>query len=68
MTTPPYSQNVQHHGGLLANIPAILGFYPKDSVVLTLAVSDDNDVFTVGPIARLDLDEAVDISVTATTV
>lgn len=61
MTTPPYSQNVQHHGGLLANIPAILGFYPKDSVIVALAVSDDNDVFTLGPLARLDLDEAVDI-------
>lgn len=61
MTTPPYSQNVHHHGGLLANIPAILGFYPKDSVVVALAVSDDNDVFTLGPIARLDLDDAVDL-------
>lgn len=61
MTTPPHSQNVQHHGGLLANIPAILGFYPKDSVVVALAVSDDNDVFTLGPVARLDLDEAVDL-------
>lgn len=58
---PAHSQALVTHGDILANIPAILGFYPQDALVLTFLVkNDESNGLVLGPIARLDLDEAVE--------
>lgn len=59
MTT--YSQTLTSHGEILANIPGILGFYPQDSLVLAFFErNDDTPGLHLGPLARLDLDDAVE--------
>lgn len=59
MTT--YSQTLTSHGDILANIPGILGFYPQDSLVLAFFErNDDTPGLHLGPLARLDLDDAVE--------
>lgn len=59
MTT--YSQTLTSHGDILANIPGILGFYPQDSLVVAFFErNDDTDGLHLGPLARLDLDDAIE--------
>src|SRR5699024_1762955 len=59
MSTHP--QTLNSHGELLANLPGILGFYPNDSLILAFFVDDEGiDTLRLGPVARFDLDEAVD--------
>ncbi|ALC06110.1 hypothetical protein CDES_08585 [Corynebacterium deserti GIMN1.010] len=43
-------------GGLLANIPGILGFYPTDSVVLACMTDQEDSQVTLGPLVRFDAD------------
>lgn len=59
MTT--YSQTLTSHGDILANIPGILGFYPHNSLVLAFFErNSDTPGLHLGPLARLDLDDAVE--------
>ena len=61
MPASQYAQTINHHGELLANIPAVMGFYPKNSVLITLFILDpERQALRLGPVARLDLDSAVD--------
>lgn len=56
-----YSQTLTSHGDILANIPGILGFYPQDSLVLAFFDrNDDAPGLHLGPLARLDLDDAIE--------
>ena len=56
-----YSQTLTSHGEILANIPGILGFYPQDSLVIAFFErNDDTHGLHLGPLARLDLDGAVE--------
>lgn len=56
-----YSQTLTSHGEILANIPGILGFYPQDSLVISFFErNDDTPGLHLGPLARLDLDDAVE--------
>lgn len=56
-----YSQTLTSHGDILANIPGILGFYPQDSLVLAFFKrSEDSPHLALSPLARLDLDDAVE--------
>ncbi|KKO79181.1 hypothetical protein WU87_07955 [Corynebacterium minutissimum] len=56
-----YSQTLTSHGDILANIPGILGFYPQDSLVIAFFErNDDTPGLHLGPLARLDLDDAVE--------
>lgn len=56
-----YSQTLTSHGEILANIPGILGFYPQDSLVLAFFErNSDTPGLHLGPLARLDLDDAVE--------
>ena len=56
-----YSQTLTSHGDILANIPGILGFYPHNSLVLAFFErNDDTPGLHLGPLARLDLDDAVE--------
>ncbi|MBG9311817.1 DUF4192 domain-containing protein [Corynebacterium diphtheriae bv. mitis] len=56
-----YSQTLTSHGEILANIPGILGFYPQNSLVLAFFErNDDTPGLHLGPLARLDLDDAVE--------
>ena len=56
-----YSQTLTSHGEILANIPGILGFYPQDSLVIAFFErNDDTPGLHLGPLARLDLDDAVE--------
>jgi len=56
-----YSQTLTSHGEILANIPGILGFYPQDSLVISFFErNSDTDGLHLGPLARLDLDDAVE--------
>lgn len=55
-----YSQTLSSHGEILANIPGILGFYPQKSLVLAFFErNDDTRSVSLGPLARLDLDGAI---------
>lgn len=55
-----YSQTLTSHGEILANIPGILGFYPQDSLVIAFFErNDDTPGLHLSPLARLDLDDAV---------
>ena len=59
MSTHP--QTLNSHGEILANLPGILGFYPNDSLILAFFVDDEDiDTLRLGPVARFDLDEAVE--------
>lgn len=61
MPASQYTQTINHHGELLANIPAVMGFYPKNSVLITLFTADEtHQELRLGPVTRLDLDSAVD--------
>ncbi|CAB0834180.1 hypothetical protein FRC0306_00434 [Corynebacterium diphtheriae] len=56
-----YSQTLTSHGDILANIPGILGFYPQDSLVLAFFKrAEDSPQLSLSPLARLDLDDAVE--------
>ena len=56
-----YSQALTSHGDILANIPGILGFYPQDSLVLAFFKrSEDSPQLSLSPLARLDLDDAIE--------
>lgn len=56
-----YSQTLTSHGEILANIPGILGFYPQDSLVIAFFErNSDTPGLHLGPLARLDLDDAVE--------
>ena len=56
-----YSQTLTSHGDILANIPGILGFYPQNSLVLAFFErNSDTPGLHLGPLARLDLDDAVE--------
>ena len=56
-----YSQTLTSHGEILANIPGILGFYPQDSLVLAFFKrNEDSPQLSLSPLARLDLDDAVE--------
>ena len=56
-----YSQTLTSHGEILANIPGILGFYPQNSLVLAFFErNSDTPGLHLGPLARLDLDDAVE--------
>ena len=68
MTT---AETLHSHGDVLANMPGMLGYFPTDSLVLVFYTdSDDIDcadldrdgdtVATLGPITRIDLDDAID--------
>ncbi|KQB84275.1 DUF4192 family protein [Corynebacterium oculi] len=55
-----YSQTLTSHGEILANIPGILGFYPQNSLVLAFFERDDDTrSVSLGPLARFDLDGAI---------
>ncbi|WKK64242.1 DUF4192 family protein [Corynebacterium sp. P8-C1] len=55
-----YSQTLTSHGEILANIPGILGFYPQNSLVFAFFERDDDTrSVSLGPLARLDLDGAI---------
>lgn len=55
-----YSQTLTSHGEILANIPGILGFYPQNSLVIAFFErNSDTDGRHLGPLARIDLDDAV---------
>lgn len=49
---------VNHPGTILANLPAILGFYPRNSVVLACFNDADDSTYTLGPVLRVDVDDA----------
>ena len=54
-------QTLTSHGDLLANIPGILGFYPQEALVLAFFKQNgDTRSLQLGPLARLDLDGAID--------
>ena len=56
-----YSQTLTSHGDILANIPGILGFYPQNSLVIAFFErNSDTPGLHLGPLARLDLDDAVE--------
>ncbi|MEM5985456.1 DUF4192 domain-containing protein [Corynebacterium hesseae] len=56
-----YSQTLTSHGDILANIPGILGFYPQNSLVLAFFKrNEDSPQLSLSPLARLDLDDAVE--------
>ena len=56
-----YSQTLTSHGEILANIPGILGFYPQDSLVISFFErNSDTPGLHLGPLVRLDLDDAVE--------
>ena len=56
-----YSQTLTSHGDILANIPGILGFYPQNSLVIAFFErNDDTDGLHLGPLARLDLNDAIE--------
>lgn len=56
-----YSQTLTSHGDILANIPGILGFYPQDSLVVAFFErNDDTHGLHLGPLARLDLNDAIE--------
>lgn len=56
-----YSQTLTSHGEILANIPGILRFYPQNSLVLAFFKrSEDSPQLSLSPLARLDLDDAVE--------
>jgi len=60
MTTATSStQPIQTPGQLIANLPALLGFYPEDSLVLIgfTATGPRSSRFTLGPVLRIDLDD-----------
>ncbi|MGW5748549.1 DUF4192 domain-containing protein [Amycolatopsis sp. NPDC003861] len=40
---------------IVASLPALLGFIPDDSLVLTTALTNDDGSVTTGPLARIDL-------------
>lgn len=56
-----YSQTLTSHGDIFANIPVILGFYPQNSLVLAFfGRNTDTHGQHLGPLARIDLDDAVE--------
>ncbi len=56
-----YSQTLTSHGEILANIPGILGFYPQNSLVIAFFErNSDTPGLHLGPLARLDLNDAVE--------
>ena len=56
-----HSHTLASHGEILANLPGILGFYPNNSLILAFFVDDEGaDTIRLGPVARFDLDEAVE--------
>ena len=56
-----HSHTLASHGEILANLPGILGFYPNNSLILAFFVDDEGvDTVRLGPVARFDLDEAVE--------
>lgn len=56
-----YSQTLTSHGEILSNIPGILGFYPQDSLVIAFFErNSDTHGLHLGPLARLDLDDAIE--------
>ncbi|MCS4535236.1 DUF4192 domain-containing protein [Corynebacterium sp. HS2168-gen11] len=42
---------------LMANIPGILGYFPRESVVFASFVQKADDYFSLGPILRIDFDK-----------
>ncbi|CAM4329663.1 MULTISPECIES: DUF4192 domain-containing protein [Corynebacterium] len=59
-----HSQTLTSHGDILANVPGILGFYPQDSLVLAFFKrKEDSPQLSLSPLARLDLDDAVEMLV-----
>lgn len=56
-----FSQTLTSHGDILANIPGILGFYPQNSLVIAFFErNSDTHGLHLGPLARLDLDDAIE--------
>lgn len=56
-----YSQTLTSHGDILANVPGILGFYPHNSLVLAFFErNSDTPGLHLGPLARLDLNDAIE--------
>lgn len=47
---------LNHPGQLLANLPAIFGFYPNDSVVIAAFEHIESTRFVLGPVIRVDID------------
>lgn len=55
MTT--HSTPLHDPGHLLANLPAIFGFYPQESLVLAAFDNVGGSRYRLGPVLRLDLDD-----------
>ncbi|MDO5454948.1 MAG: DUF4192 domain-containing protein [Corynebacterium sp.] len=55
MTTQPTP--LHDPGHLLANLPAIFGFYPQESLVLAAFDNVGGHRYRLGPVLRLDLDD-----------
>lgn len=51
----PNPQSLTDPGQLIANLPAILGFFPRESIVLATFESVQGSSFALGPILRLDI-------------
>lgn len=53
----PHSTPLHDPGHLLANLPAIFGFYPQESLVLAAFDNVGGHRYCLGPVLRLDLDD-----------
>lgn len=51
----PNPQSLTDPGQLIANLPAILGFFPRESIVLATFESVTGSTYSLGPILRLDI-------------
>lgn len=51
----PNPQSLTDPGQLIANLPAILGFFPRESIVLATFESVAGSTYSLGPILRLDI-------------
>lgn len=56
-TVRQQQHHFDHPGELLANFPALFGFYPQDSVVLCTFSHLGGSKYEMGPSIRLDLDD-----------
>lgn len=51
----PSPSTLTHPGQLLANVPAILGFYPQNSIILAGFQAVGKATYCLGPVLRLDI-------------
>lgn len=52
---PGSAQTLTHPGQLIANLPAVFGFYPNESVVFATFHFAEGTAFRLGPVLRVDV-------------